>query len=223
MITVQDFLNILEAMASKIKDKKDILNQLDAEIGDGDHGDNLISGMERIQAKILSWSVRDIGTILKIVGATLVSKVKGASGPLYGVAFMKAGQVIGNQRELNAMDFQQMLLAAIDGIKTKGKVQRGEKTIIDALEPAYIAFVAAFEEGDNVTQALNKAVQAAYQGVEQTKNMIATKGRASELGEKSLGYQDPGATSAYFLLESIAESLEGGNVRWLQKKYTNLS
>lgn len=204
------FLEIVAAIAKKIEAEKDFLTELDNEIGDGDHGINLARGFKSVEEKLPSFADKDIGTILKGVGTQLVSTVGGASGPLYGTAFMKAGNVCKGKTELTAEEFTAALDAAIGGVKMRGKAVEGEKTMLDALCPAYKAIKAGIDGGKDLVAALADGVDAAAEGVEYTKTIIATKGRASYLKERSLGHQDPGATSSLFMLQSVLEVLQRG-------------
>ena len=200
-------LAIIAAIAKRIESEKDFLTQLDNEIGDGDHGINLARGFKAVEEKIPALADKDIGAILKGVGMALVSTVVGASGPLYGTAFMKAGNVCKGKVELTAGDFATALEAAIDGVKMRGKAGEGEKTMLDALCPALKAIKLGIDGGKNLADALSDGVDAAAAGVEFTKTIIATKGRAAYLGERSLGHQDPGATSSLFMLQATLETL----------------
>ena len=200
-------LAIIAAIAKRIESEKDFLTQLDNEIGDGDHGINLARGFKAVEEKIPALADKDIGAILKGVGMALVSTVGGASGPLYGTAFMKAGNVCKGKVELTAEDFAAALEAAIDGVKMRGKAGEGEKTMLDALCPALKAIKLGIDGGKNLADALSDGVDAAAAGVEFTKTIIATKGRAAYLGERSLGHQDPGATSSLFMLQATLETL----------------
>ena len=196
---------IIEGMAKKIEAEKDYLTQLDNEIGDGDHGINLARGFEAVEKKLPSLAGGDIGALLKGVGMQLVSTVGGASGPLYGTAFMKAGMACKGLTELDGPAFIKAMEAAVDGIKMRGKATEGEKTMLDALCPALKVMQDEVAAGKSLKEALQDAAAAAEKGVEYTKNIIATKGRASYLGERSLGHQDPGATSSLYLLQVLAE------------------
>ena len=186
---------IIEGMAKKI----------DNEIGDGDHGINLARGFEAVEKKLPSLAGGDIGALLKGVGMQLVSTVGGASGPLYGTAFMKAGMACKGLTEIDGPAFVKAMEAAVDGIKMRGKATEGEKTMLDALCPALKVMQDDVAAGKSLKEALQDAAQAAEKGVEYTKTIIATKGRASYLGERSLGHQDPGATSSLYLLQVLAE------------------
>lgn len=196
---------IIEGMAKKIEAEKDYLTQLDNEIGDGDHGINLARGFEAVEKKLPSLAGGDIGALLKGVGMQLVSTVGGASGPLYGTAFMKAGIACKGLTELDGPAFVKAMEAAVDGIKMRGKATEGEKTMLDALCPALKVMQDEVAAGKSLKEALQDAAAAAEKGVEYTKTIIATKGRASYLSERSLGHQDPGATSSLYLLQVLAE------------------
>lgn len=196
---------IVEGMAKKIEAEKEYLTELDNEIGDGDHGINLARGFEAVEKKLPSLAGGDIGALLKGVGMQLVSTVGGASGPLYGTAFMKADMACKGLTEIDGPAFVKAMEAAVDGIKMRGKATEGEKTMLDALCPALKVLQDDVTAGKSLKEALQDAAQAAEKGVEYTKTIIATKGRASYLGERSLGHQDPGATSSLYLLQVLAE------------------
>lgn len=196
---------IVEGMAKKIEAEKEYLTELDNEIGDGDHGINLARGFEAVEKKLPSLAGGDIGALLKGVSMQLVSTVGGASGPLYGTAFMKAGMACKGLTEIDGPAFVKAMEAAVDGIKMRGKATEGEKTMLDALCPALKVMQDDVTAGKSLKEALQDAAQAAEKGVEYTKTIIATKGRASYLGERSLGHQDPGATSSLYLLQVLAE------------------
>ena len=200
-------LAIIAAIAKKIEAEKDYLTQLDNEIGDGDHGINLARGFRSVEEKLPTFADKDIGAILKGVGMQLVSTVGGASGPLYGTAFMKAGNVCKGKTSLTAEEFAAAFDAAIGGVQMRGKAVEGENTMLDALCPAYKAFKGGIDGGKNLVDALADGVDAAEKGVEFTKTIIATKGRASYLKERSLGHQDPGATSSLFMLQTTLKIL----------------
>lgn len=199
---------VIAAIAAKIEAEKEYLTELDNEIGDGDHGLNLARGFAAVEKKLPALSGGDIGALLKGVGMQLVSTVGGASGPLYGTAFMKAGAACKGLTELDGPSFIAAMEAAIGGIQMRGKAVEGEKTMLDALCPALRAVKAGIEEGKTLKEALADGAEAAAEGVEYTKTIIATKGRASYLGERSLGHQDPGATSSWYMLQVMAEEIE---------------
>ena len=191
-----------------IHDNKDFLTDLDREIGDADHGVNMSRGFQSVMEKI-NPEDEDVGAVLKKTGMTLLSTVGGASGPLYGTAYMEAGKVVAGKTEVNAEDFGAMLNAAIEGIQKRGKAVKGEKTMLDSLIPAYEKYQEKVAGGASLVEALEEAVKVAEEGVEFTKTIRATKGRASYLGDRSIGHQDPGATSATLTLETILEYLKG--------------
>ena len=200
-------IEILHNMAQKLEEQKLFLTELDNVIGDGDHGINLARGFAAVEAKLPSVEEKDIGTILKSVGMTLVSTVGGASGPLYGTAFMNAGKALAGKEELTADDFREILDQFIAGVQLRGKAAAGEKTMLDAMIPARDAYVQAAASGADIRTAAGKALEAAGNGVEYTKTIKATKGRASYVGDRSIGHQDPGATSFFMMLECVAEAL----------------
>lgn len=193
----------MEALADAIIANKERLTELDAVIGDADHGINMARGFEAVRGKLAAANPDDIGGVLKMVGMTLISTVGGASGPLYGTAFLRAAAAVQGKTAIDAETAATMLNAVIGGIKDRGKAVRGEKTMLDALEPAYEAFRQTMAEGETLLACLAAATAAAGQGVEYTKTIIATKGRASYLGERSLGHQDAGATSSYLMLAAL--------------------
>lgn len=194
-----------------IRDKQ-MLTDLDAAIGDGDHGINMARGFEAVQAKMQALEAEtDIGKVMKTIGMTLISSVGGASGPLYGTAFLRAAGPSQGKTQLDTDTVSLMLAAAITGIKERGKAIRGEKTMLDALEPAYDAFIEGAKANKTVIECLELACNAAQEGIEFTKTIAATKGRASYLGERSIGHQDAGATSSYIMLRALLEFLRGNN------------
>jgi dihydroxyacetone kinase-like protein len=192
----------LRRSAQVLNEQRDYLTGLDAAIGDGDHGINMDRGFKAVLDKLPGVAEADIGTILKTVGSTLVSTVGGASGPLYGTAFLRAGIALAGKQELQPADVATGLEAALEGIVARGRAQRGEKTMVDALTPAVEALKGAIAAGQPLQDALRAAADAAQQGAEATIPLIATKGRASYLGERSAGHQDPGATSVAVLLRA---------------------
>lgn len=208
MVSVSKIKEILKAINKILDDNKLYLSELDAKIGDGDHGINMNKGFKAVVQKIDTMPDNDIGNIIKGSGMALVSNVGGASGPLYGTAFMKASISVAGKVEISIEDFIKMLEEALDGIKMRGKSNLGEKTMIDALEPAILQGKIALANGLSYKEILFNIQNAAYKGMISTKNIIATKGRASYLGERSIGHQDPGATSMYFILKTIYEEIE---------------
>jgi dihydroxyacetone kinase-like protein len=208
-ITAEHVIKFIERVATTIKAQRDYLTQLDSAIGDSDHGVNLDRGFTTVLTKLPGVADKDIGAILKTVGTTLVSTVGGASGPLYGTAFLRAGMATGDRFELGAADVIAALEAALEGIQSRGKSTRGEKTMIDSIGPGIDALKAANAAGDDFVSALRKGVAACEAGMQATTPMLATKGRASYLGERSIGHQDPGATSAYLMAQALLDVVEG--------------
>lgn len=201
--------SLLDNISNVIYNQRDHLTELDAAIGDGDHGHNMAKGFQAVQAKVLANPDPDLGKMLQQVGMTLISTVGGASGPLYGTAFLRmGGQLVGKQ-EVALADLPHLLDAAIGGIQQRGKAVRGEKTMLDALIPAKEALEEALAAGKPAAEVLTAATAAAEAGVEFTKTIRATKGRASYLGDRSIGHQDPGATSSLLMIRTLKETVAG--------------
>ncbi|GAC1365037.1 MAG: dihydroxyacetone kinase subunit DhaL [Ktedonobacteraceae bacterium] len=202
--TTENVLQWLQLYAQEIHENSQYLSQLDSSIGDADHGANMDRGFKAVSAKLAGMENADIGTILKTVGSTLVSTVGGASGPLYGTAFLRAGMATSGKHELTTTDIIGMLDAATEGVRARGKAQAGEKTMLDALYPALEAGKQAQAEHASLAQVTQRMADAAEDGMRKTIPMLATKGRASYLGERSIDHQDPGATSSWLLFKSLA-------------------
>ena len=205
-ITTEDTLRWLQQVAIVLHENRDFLTQLDSPIGDADHGVNIDRGFQAVIEKLPTVAGTDIGSILKTVGTTLVSTVGGASGPLYGTAFLRAGIASSGKRELYEADVVGILEAALEGIKARGKAQPGEKTMVDALTPALAVAKEAEARNLGLSQLLHRASDAAEEGMRATIPLLATKGRASYLGERSIGHQDPGATSSWLILKAFADT-----------------
>ena len=206
-VTKQQILDWLQAVARTIAENKDYLTELDAAIGDADHGINLDRGFQKVTPQLPQLETKDIGNILKTVSMTLISSVGGASGPLYGTFFLRASTVVMGKEELTPTELADLLQAGVAGVVQRGKANLGDKTMLDALSPAATTFAESVAEGNTIEEALKQAVQAAETGMKQTIPLIAKKGRASYLGERSVGHQDPGATSSYLILAVLLESL----------------
>jgi dihydroxyacetone kinase-like protein len=205
-IVYDDVLQWIRNFAAEISDNKQHLSKLDAAIGDGDHGANMDRGMQAALTKLETLSADDVGAALKVVGMALISKVGGAAGPLYGTLFLQLGSTCAGKTELSAEDWSLALESAVKGVQTRGKAEPGDKTMIDALVPARDVFRDAVEDGASLGGALERSAAAAKQGMEATIPLVARKGRASYLGERSAGHQDPGATSSHMLLRIAAET-----------------
>ncbi|WP_437638966.1 dihydroxyacetone kinase subunit DhaL [Sorangium sp. So ce854] len=205
----------IERAADALEREKAYLTDLDAAIGDSDHGVNMARGFAAVRARLDTLDRGDVGALLKGVGTILLSTVGGASGPLYGTLFRDAGQRVAGAAALDLASLTGCLEAGLDGVRRRGKASPGEKTMVDALVPAIEALRAAQRApqpdgagegggGAPLALALARAAEAAKAGAEATVPMIARKGRASYLGERSAGHQDPGATSSWLLLRTLA-------------------
>ena len=197
-------IEILNKVGDKIIEQKDYLTELDRPIGDNDQGINMAKGFAEVKKKIETLADKDVGTLLKTAGMALVSTVGGSSGPLYGTLFMKMGMALNGKEELVFDDFLVAFQMGIEGVKQRGRSTTEEKTMLDAMVPAYDAMKAAWEADKDVKTALEAGAKAAEAGAEHTKELIATKGRASYVGERGIGHQDPGATSFLFMMKVIA-------------------
>jgi dihydroxyacetone kinase-like protein len=199
-------LDWLKAFAATIHEHAAYLTQLDSDIGDGDHGANMNRGMQAVLNALPGVADKDIGSIFKTVGMKLVSTVGGASGPLYGTMFLQMGNATAGKMELTLDDWVTALQAGYDGIILRGKAQPGDKTMVDALAPGLEALKAKRDNGASLAEALHAMADATRQGMEATIPLVARKGRASYLGERSANHQDPGATSSYYLIKTAAET-----------------
>lgn len=207
MITRAQILQWLQNSATIFAAQKAYLTELDSPIGDADHGINMARGFAKVVEKLPPVAETDIGNILKSTGMVLLSSVGGASGPLYGTFFMRAGGAVQAKQELDGNDLANLLAAGVEGLVQRGRANVGEKTMIDAWTPAIAALKASLEAGDDLVTALSACTQAAERGATETIPLVARKGRASYLGERSAGHQDPGATSTYFLLNALLEAI----------------
>jgi dihydroxyacetone kinase-like protein len=206
-MTNEDSLHWLERVADVLHENASYLTELDSPIGDADHGANMDRGFKAVRDKFPGMAAMDISTQLKTVGMTLVSTVGGASGPLYGTAFLRASAAAGGKQDLSSADIVALLEAFLGGVVARGKAQPGEKTMVDALTPALAAAKQALQENLSPKELAARASQAAEEGMKATIPLLATKGRASYLGERSIGHQDPGATSSWLILRSLADIL----------------
>jgi dihydroxyacetone kinase-like protein len=202
-VTKEQVVRWLESTAAVLAENKGYLTDLDSAIGDADHGTNMDRGFTKVMEKLPTVADKDIGNILKTVGMTLISSVGGASGPLYGTFYMRGGMAADAKEELDGDDLVNVLQGAVDGIIQRGRAQPGDKTMVDALLPALAALKQAVADGQDVRVGVAAAVAAAEQGMKDTIPLQARKGRASYLGERSIGHQDPGATSSYLILNAL--------------------
>jgi len=201
--SADDVARAVRAVAGVVAEHRVELIQLDRAIGDGDHGENLDRGFRAVVSKLDESTPDTPAAVLKLVATTLISKVGGAAGPLYGTAFLRAATALGDVPELGVAEVTEALKAALGGIVARGKAELGDKTMVDALDPAVRA---AEKEQGSVAALLSAAADAAATGAESTVPLVARKGRASYLGERSAGHLDPGARSTTLLLRSFADS-----------------
>jgi dihydroxyacetone kinase-like protein len=209
-ITQAQLTQWLEKCATVLEANKAYLTELDSPIGDADHGANIARGFAAIVAKLPTVADKDIGQLLKMTGMTLMSAVGGASGLLYGNFFLKAATLANNKTELSAAELVQLLEAGQDGVVQRGRAVLGDKTMIDAWMPAINALREAVTAGQPLPVALATAVAAAENGMKSTIPLQARKGRASYLGERSIGHQDPGATSTHLILQALLDTVSTG-------------
>jgi dihydroxyacetone kinase-like protein len=209
-VTKIQIVRWLEASAQVMAANQAHLTQLDSEIGDADHGINMNRGFGSVLNQLPALTDKDIGTIMKQTGMALISSVGGASGPLYGTFFMRMGAVVDAKEELSSQDLHDMFQSGTAGIVQRGRARIGDKTMVDAWNPAVEALKRAIDDGQDTTSALRLAVAAAQKGMQDTIPLQAKKGRASYLGARSIGHQDPGATSSYLLLKALLDTVEQG-------------
>lgn len=202
MITKKDVLAWINRLQKIYNENKEYLTELDSAIGDADHGINMNRGFTTVKTELEKTPPQDISAALKITAMTLIRTVGGASGPLYGTFFLRASNICTSKTDLQASDVVALFEAGLEGIGQRGKAQLGDKTMVDALMPAVNAMKQALQDGADLRQLLKQGVAAAEKGMEGTIPLQARKGRASYLGERSIGHQDPGATSSYLLLKT---------------------
>ena len=196
--------------ARAVEEQRDHLTQLDAAIGDADHGVNRARGFTAVLAALEAATPATPGAVLTLTGSTLISKVGGASGPLYGVAFRRAGKALGDAADVDLPALAAALEAALAGVQQLGAAREGDKTMVDALAPATGAFSKAISEGASPADALSALAEAAQAGAEATISMQALKGRASYLGPRSVGHEDPGAASTALILGALRDAALAG-------------
>lgn len=206
-MNVTQTINLIKQISETIDANKDYLTDLDRPIGDSDHGINMARGFHAVEEKITSAEFEDLGSLFKTCGMQIVSQVGGSSGPLYGTAFMNIGKLLTAKTEIAISDYPEILKTALDGIQMRGHADKGEATMVDAIMPAAEAAADAVAKGLSAKEVADMAAQAARNGAESTIPMVATKGRASYVGERGIGHKDPGAESAALILEVIAEVL----------------
>lgn len=206
-VTLAELEAWLREFARLIHENKDHLTQLDSAIGDADHGINMDRGMQAVVGALDAEEFIQVSDLFKKTGMTLVSTVGGAAGPLYGTYFLRFGMKAGDVAEIAAAELGEALQAGLEGVVVRGKPEAGDKTMFDAMAPGTSAYGASIAKGEQLAAALRKAQAAAEQGRDNTIPMLAKKGRASYLGERSIGHQDPGATSTAMLFAAAAATL----------------
>ncbi|BEM59770.1 dihydroxyacetone kinase subunit DhaL [Serratia marcescens] len=204
-LTKQQVVDWLMRCGEVFTRERDFLTQLDTEIGDADHGLNMNRGFNKVVEKLPSVADKDIGFILKNTGMTLLSSVGGASGPLFGTFFIRAAQAANAKQSLDLAELHQMMQEGVEGVVMRGKAEPGDKTMCDAWWPAVESLGQSAQQNLSVAEALQRAADSAERAVESTITMQARKGRASYLGERSIGHQDPGATSVMLMMKTLAE------------------
>lgn len=210
-VTYGQSLQFVRGFAQAAATNKEYLTELDSAIGDGDHGINLDRGMRAVVPKVEALPEGDISVLFRTVAMTLISTVGGASGPLYGTLFLQFSSSLKGKTEIDPPDWAAALASAVEGIQSRGKAVPEDKTMVDALIPASNAFRAKEESGASFGEALLAAEAAADEGAKATIPLIARKGRASYLGERSVGHQDPGATSTWLLMKAAREAFAEKN------------
>ncbi len=206
-VSVQALGEWVRSFAQAVAENKEVLTDLDSAIGDGDHGANMDRGMRAVVVALDDTKPATAGELLTKVGMTLVSTVGGASGPLFGTLFLRIGASLGNTEEVTLSQFANALHAGLDGVVARGKAVAGDKTMFDALAPAVDALETAVSAGADTAEALKSAAAAAENGRDATTPLLARKGRASYLGERSVGHQDPGATTVALLMAAARRAL----------------
>jgi dihydroxyacetone kinase-like protein len=204
-ITRDGVVDWMSRFAGEMSEHREELVRLDTAIGDGDHGTNMDRGMRKAMETLGAGEQADPGAVLKTVAMALISSVGGAAGPLYGTLFLQMGGAIAGQAEVELPSYAAAWRKGLEGVRARGKANPGDKTMVDALIPA----VEALEGAPDLDSGLRAAAQAAEDGMKATIPLVALKGRASYLGERSKDHQDPGATSTYYLFKSAAEALAG--------------
>ncbi|GAB3478196.1 dihydroxyacetone kinase subunit DhaL [Amycolatopsis cihanbeyliensis] len=202
--TASDVARALRAVSEVVAEHRDELVELDRVIGDADHGENLQRGFSAVVSTLDTAVPETPGAVLKVAATTLISKVGGAAGPLYGTGFLRAATTLADRSELDPAGVAGALRAGLEGVRARGKAEQGDATMVDALIPAVEAAERAAEAGDGIAEVLSAAADAADKGAESTVPLVARKGRASYLGERSVGHLDPGARSTALLLRALA-------------------
>lgn len=207
-ISSADIVGIVESIAKTMEEQKDYLSELDGAIGDGDHGVNMAKCFREVKRKLPDLANKDVGGVLKGVGMVILNSVGGAMGALYGTLFLRMARVAEGKTDINLDDLVLMFEAGENGILEVGKAQPGDKTLLDTIDPAVKALKEAHLQGKSLTDAFADFAEAAKKGAESTQGMTARIGRSSRLGERTIGHQDAGATSCYFILKAFYDGVQ---------------
>jgi phosphoenolpyruvate---glycerone phosphotransferase subunit DhaL len=206
-LTSHEAKDMFSYVSRKMVESKDVLTQADKAIGDGDHGIGMARGFEAVQRNLENQSYKTIGDLLKSIGTTLLTSIGGAAGAIFGTFFRGGAKNLSAKDDFDSIAFSLMLRDGLEAVKERGKAKAGDKTMIDALEPAGLK--ASELVSAPLYEALQSAAGASRDGMEKTKEMIATTGKAKTLGERSLGYADPGSISTYLILNFMFQFVEG--------------
>lgn len=206
IITADRLHQVLVELCDTIEEQKEYLSNLDGAIGDGDHGVNMAKCFRGVKVKLQECRADNVGSVLSTVGMEVMNSVGGAMGALYGTLFIKMAGAAGQKKEIDLSDMKAMFEGALDGILAIGKAQVGDKTLVDTLAPAVQALIEADSSGLPLAEAMERFDLAAKQGMESTRDLLAKVGRASRLGERTIGHQDAGATSCYFILHAFTKA-----------------
>ncbi|MGI2298167.1 dihydroxyacetone kinase subunit DhaL [Paenibacillus sp. GXUN7292] len=207
-VSIEQWKQLFGQIAEQIEVKKDELSELDRAVGDGDHGVTMSLGWQAIVEHLSQHSGQDCGALCKDMGMTFLNAVGSSVGPLYATAFMRGGAALQGKQELEEEDIVQFWLTAIRGIQDRGKAQVGDKTMMDAWLPSMGALETARKEGKDLIESFELAVNAAEAGMQSTAQMLSQKGRSSRLGDRSVGHIDPGAASAYLIIDTFTNGLK---------------
>ncbi|MFC5081018.1 PTS-dependent dihydroxyacetone kinase, ADP-binding subunit DhaL [Vibrio thalassae] len=208
-IEKQHIINWLELCAVSYEENQDFLTDLDRDIGDADHGLNMNRGFKKVRETLPNVEKQNISAILKNTGMTLLSSVGGASGPLYGTLFIRTAASVGSRESLTFQELIDDLKSGVDGVISRGKAEQGDKTMCDVWLPVLNEMKTSLENGTSPDHLLDEMVEVAEKSATSTIEMQAKKGRASYLGERSIGHQDPGATSSLLMIKALRQAIAG--------------
>ncbi|HLR43118.1 MAG TPA: dihydroxyacetone kinase subunit DhaL [Pseudogracilibacillus sp.] len=209
-ITAIEFKNFLQAVVDMVEEEKDYLCELDRNLGDGDHGVTMSIGWQAVQEKLSNelQEETDLGKISVVTGKTFLNAVGSSVGPLYATGFMRGAKVVKGKTTFTDADLKDFWIAFANGIQERGQAKVGDKTMVDTLAPFAEKLEESYSETGNFYESYKVAVTAAEEGMRSTKDIVSKLGRSSRLGDRSVGFQDPGATSAYYILQTFLLTLE---------------